>query len=509
MSPGSIRLESDPFQAYHDHTASVRGSLNELEKKCPRTWVILLIFTLSLQMLVIWNGELSNPDSPRVAGIAREMAVTSNYLIPRLNGKNFLEYPSLGYLPIALTFAMSEKPPDFLAFLPIVLLGMGTVFITFLTGKRLAGERIGLASGFILSTMLGFVTLHRHCRVDPALLLFVTLSLYGFVTGYHLPEKRFRFFAVFYLAMAGAFLSKGIIGAAIPVGTALIFLTARRDFRTVRKLFVGPVILFFLVPVLLWVGSVWWFEGFGIFEEVIRQSLHRFSSPAADHAQPLYYYFIPAFSNLMPWTLLPLVLLWPRSERDDSGEALSRTLLLKFSLVWCVTVFIGLFLASAKRLIYLGPILPPFAILTALGLDRLREKFPGVRRWELSSLMIIFFLYIGTYQLSIIPSERKDSLRPVFEAVSSQQASGPVYLVHPSEALLGASFFYLGKRTPTLNEKDFLLGRFANQPGTTFVIYSYWDDDQLPSNLRSKGYRLIFRKKYGKATGVCVYSNSS
>ena len=437
------------------------------------------------------------------------MAVTSNHLIPRLNGKNFLEYPSLGYLPIALTLAMREKPPDFLAFLPIVFFGMGTVLITFLTGKRLAGERIGLLSGFILSTMLGFITLHRHCRVDPALLFFVTLSLYGFVTGYHVPKKRFPSFAVFYLAMAGAFLSKGIIGAAIPIGTALVFLTTRRDLTTIRRLFVGPGILFFLVPVFLWVGSVWWLEGFGIFQEVIWQSLHRFSSSAADHAQPFYYYLIPAFLHLMPWTLLPLVLLWHRSEPDDSREALSRSLLLKFALVWFLTVFISLFLASAKRLVYLGPILPPFAILTALGWDRVREKLPGVRRWEFYGLMIIFLVYIGAYQLFIIPSERKKSLRPVFEAVSSQQTNGPVYLVHPSEALLGASFFYLGKRTPVLNEQDLLLGRFINQPGTTLVINFYSHDDQLLSTLRSKGYRLLLQKKYGKAAGVFVYSNSS
>ena len=436
------------------------------------------------------------------------MAVTSNYLIPRLNGKNFLEYPSLGYLPIALTLAMSERPPDYFVFLPIILLGTGTVFITFLIGKRLAGDRIGLASGFFLSTMLGFVTLHRHCRVDPALLFFVTLSLYGFVTGYHVPEKCFRFFAVFYLAMAGAFLSKGIIGAAIPIGTVLIFLTARRDLTTTRKLFVGSGILFFLVPVLLWVGSVWWLEGFGIFEEVIRQSLYRFSSPAADHAQSFYYYFVPAFLHLMPWTLLPLALLWRRSEPDDSREALSRSFLLKFALAWCLTVFVGLFLASAKRLLYLGPILPPFAILTALGWDRVRERLPGARRWEFYGLITLFVVYTGTYQLFMIPSERKGSFRPVFKAVSSLQTDRPIYLVHPSEALLGASFFYLGKRAPVLNEQDLLQGRFINQPGTTLVINLHSFPGQLLSYLRSHGYRLILQKKYGKE-GVCVYSNSS
>ncbi len=477
--------------------------------KYRRAWLILLLFTLSLQILVILNSELSNPDSPRVAGIAREMAVTSNYLIPRLNGKNFLEYPSFGYLPIALTLAMSENPPDFLVFLPIVLLGTGTVFITFLIGKRMAGERIGLASGFFLSTLLGFVTLHRHCRVDPTLLFFVTLSLYGFITAYHVPEKRSRFFAVFYAAMTGAFLSKGIIGAAIPLGTALVYLTMRRDFTTTRKLFWGPGILFFLVPVFLWVGSVWWLEGFSIFEEVIRQSLHRFSSPAADHAQPFYYYFIPAFLHLMPWTVLPLALLGHRSEPDDSKEARSRGLLLKFAIVWFLVVFIGLLLSSAKRLLYLGPAFPPFAILTALGWDRVRERLPGVKRWEFYALILTFVVYVGAYQLFIIPSERKASLRPVFEAVSSLRTEGPIYLVHPSEALLGASFFYLGETALVLDQQDLLKGRFIDRPGTTLVINLYSFHDQLLSNLRSKGYRLVLQKKYGKAGGICVYSNSS
>src|SRR3989304_3741269 len=92
-------------------------------EKSSRAWLVLLIFTLALMILSIWSLELSGRDSPRVAGIAREMAVTSDYLIPRLNGEDFLEYPSLGYWPIAFSLSMSRNPPDFLTFLPIVLLG--------------------------------------------------------------------------------------------------------------------------------------------------------------------------------------------------------------------------------------------------------------------------------------------------------------------------------------------------------------------------------------------------
>jgi 4-amino-4-deoxy-L-arabinose transferase-like glycosyltransferase len=482
--------------------------LEDSRKKSSRGWLALLIFALTLQMLCIWNIGLSGRDSPRVAGIAREMAVTSNYLIPRLNGEKFLEYPPLGYWPIAFILSMSKQPPDFLAVLPVIFLGTGTVLITFLIGKTLAGEQIGLMAGFILPTMPRFITLHRNCRVDPALLFFTTLSLYGFAAGYRTSRKSFLFFAIFYLAMAGAFLSKGIIGVAIPMATALVFLITRKDFKAMRELLLSPGILLFLLPIFLWVGSAWRLEGPGIFKEVIRESLRRFFSTSAEHADALYFYFIPAFLAAMPWTLLLFVLLWYRLEPTRSQEPLPYGSLLRFAVVWTLTVFIGLSLASAKRPLYLGPIYPSFALLAALGWDRLREKFPKVKRAEVYGLIVIFLVYVGTYLLFIIPSERKESLRPVFDAVLSQRTHGPVYLVNPSEALRGAAFFYVGKRMPVLNAQDLLLGRFEDQLGTTLVMDSYWANDQLHSSLRSKGYRLILGKKLTKDE-FCVYSKGS
>jgi 4-amino-4-deoxy-L-arabinose transferase-like glycosyltransferase len=179
-----------------------------------------------------------------------------------------------------------------------------------------------------------------------------------------------------------------------------------------------------------------------------------------------------------------------------------------FALAWSLIVFIGLSLSSAKRTLYLGPIYPPFALLAALGWDRIREKFPKVKRVEVYGLIVIFLVYMGTYLLFISPSERKESLRPLFKAVSSQRTNGLFYLVNPSETTRGAAFFYLGKRIPVLNKQDLLLSRFEDLPGTTLVIDSLCDDNQLLSHLRSKGYRPILQtKKYGKEAGVCIYSN--
>jgi 4-amino-4-deoxy-L-arabinose transferase-like glycosyltransferase len=189
-------------------------------------------------------------------------------------------------------------------------------------------------------------------------------------------------------------------------------------------------------------------------------------------------------------------------------EPLPHSFLLRFALVWFLTVFIGLSLASAKRYLYLGPILPPFALLAALGWDRLREKFPKVKRVEIYGLTFIFIIYTMTYLFFITPSENKQSFRGVFDFVSSQRTEGPVFLVAPLEALRGASFFYLGKKMPVLARKDLLTGRFEDRRGTILVLDAYCSDPKLLYNLLSKGYRRMLHKKSGKDE-VCVYSNRS
>ncbi len=418
------------------------------DKKSSRAWIALLIFNLALQVLSTWNLDPSGTDSPRVAGIAREMAVNSTYLIPRLNGENFLEYPPLGYWPIAFSLSMSQKPVGFLAFLPIAIIGTGTVLLTFLIGKTLAQERIGLFAGFILATMSGFFSLHRHCLVDPLLLFFITLSLYGVTAGLRGPKKNFFSFAVFYLATAGAFLSKGMIGIAIPVATAAVILISRKDFATLRRLFLTPGVLLFLLPIFLWAGSVWYFDGFGILTEVIRQSFWRFLSPTADHSKRFYFYLPFVFQVALPWTFLPLLLLWFWRAPALTGKKLPHGPLVTFCLAWFLVVFIGLSISSAKRALYLAPVFPPLALLAALGWEQLRERYPKVKRGEVYGLLVIFLAYVGVHLLFVIPMEKRESLRPVFEKVSSRQVKGTVYLVNPSETTLGASFFYLGRVIP-------------------------------------------------------------
>jgi 4-amino-4-deoxy-L-arabinose transferase-like glycosyltransferase len=503
-----IRMDAAPTPKTSNPDFDTLGSPSEGSKKhrLP-VWLFLLIFTLSLRLISILNSDLSTHDTARVAGIAREMAFTGNYFIPKLNGRNFLEYPSLGYLPIALFLSASENPPDFLAILPIALLGTATVLLTFLIAKVLANERVGLIAGFILGTMSGFFIIHRRCLVDPTLLFFTVLSLYGFVAGYQTPGSRFRYIAIFYLAMAGGFLSKGLIGVAIPAGTGLIFLIVRKDFAAIRKLYLGWGILLFLLPIALWMGGVWWLEGPDLIKEVVRQSLWRFLSSSADHSELVHFYFIPVLLNILPWTPLPLVWLWYRQRRPRSEKASSLNLLSLFALVWFLTVFVGLSMASAKRTLYIAPLYPPSALLAAFAWAGLGKRFPDAKRLETYGMIFLFLAYIGVHFIILLPSEKKDSFRPVFEVIRNQRVRGPVYLYGGSESVQGAAVFYLGKIIPVRSRTDLMQEGFETPSGTILVIPFFSGDEQLLASLRAKGFRLLTEKPVRKIS-LRIYSNS-
>lgn len=469
----------------------------------------LLLFTIALRAISIWGWEPAGRDDPRVAGIAREMALIGDYVIPRLNGRIFLEYPPLGYWPMAASLSLSREPREILAVAPIALIGIATVLLTAWIGSVLAGVRVGLASGFILSSMAGFHLFHCRSIVDPFLLFFVTLSLSGFAAGLRRPETGFRFFALFYLGMAGGFLTKGLLGIGIPAIAAVAFLGVRRilkmDLPEVRRM--GPIrgALLLLFPVLLWAALAIRKEGTGIIGEVVRQSLWRFFSPSADHAGPVYFYIGPAFLNLLPWTPLPLALLLFRSGPRSPARASPGNDLIPFALTWCIAILAVLSLASAKRTLYLGPLYPPFALLAGLAWERLRESRPALGRLAPAAPVILILAFTAFQFLVVIPEDARESYRPIFEEVAMERKGDEVLLYTRSEALQGAAFFYLGERVKVLWGDD--LKPYLEDPSAKILVMSTMDaGDPLTSSLPGKGFRLLLEKKIGNPW-VRVWTN--
>ena len=428
--------------------------------------IALVIFSILLGLLSIYGREISPHDEERFAGIAREMIIKGDYLQPRLNGVPFNEYPFLGYLPSMGGMRLFGVCSPFVVHLCGVLLGTATVWLTFLMGRQLGGRRIGLLSGFILQTTSGFIIISRSATVDPALLSAVTLSLYGFLAACMRPCRAAPYRILFFTAMAAGFLVKGLIGAGIPLAVALAYLVMRRDTRHISRFFLNRTALCFVLPVLFWIGALARSGSENSIGQVLQQSLFRFVSPSADHHHPPYFYCITIVGHLLPWSLLPIFLLWMRfGPAKRKLCELDRNAI--FPAVWCATVFFALSLSSAKRPIYLGPIYPPWAIIAAMLWERLRQRIrvPPVLETRLPALGLTVFAVCLIFVARADTPE--NSHRFIFRKAESVGA--PIYLYHPNEAIRGGAVFYLGRTVPVLQSEQDLLA-LLDDPGAKAVL---------------------------------------
>ena len=94
------------------------------------------------------------------------------------------------------------------------------------------------------------------------------------------------------------------------------------------------------------------------------EHVQRFSGADAQHAEPIWYYFVHALWAGMPWLwLLPAAVVGLRKDAADKSFS---TLLI----FWAAMPFVLFSLAKGKLITYILPCFAPLSVLLALGLDR-------------------------------------------------------------------------------------------------------------------------------------------
>lgn len=430
----------------------------------PRLW--LALFCVAASFTAIVGKPLTTHDETRVAGIAREMAVEGHYAVPRLDGHPFLEYPSLGYLPAAALLHLRGSRSDFLTLLPSALAALATLWLTFLLGRRIAGETAGLVAVLVLQNMIGFVSLFARVLVDPLLVFWITLSLTGAAGALAEERPRRGGALLFQLGMAGAFLTKGPIGIALPAAVATGFVLARRRWRALPRLLARGAPLLLLAPIGAWTWRVWVDGGAPLALEIWQQSVTRFLSASADHAHSFIFYLGPVLYLLVPMTLLLPWLVRDAISGAAREEGPGDASLDSFPWIWLVVALAGLSLASAKRNIYLGPLYPAAALAVGVWWVRqehgaapsrlwawLRSRLPRRPSSQALALGLLLLVHAGVQVGLRIPNARRHDPTPIFTAADRWQRAGPdrqIVLVEPKEAMSGAATYVLGRVVPRI-----------------------------------------------------------
>jgi 4-amino-4-deoxy-L-arabinose transferase-like glycosyltransferase len=369
------------------------------EPSPPARWLYIgFAGLLSLVWLAtLASRPLFNPDEGRYAEIPREMLSGGDWLIPHLNGLDYIEKPPLQFWATAAAYRWLGVN-EFSARLYTALTALATLAVIGFLATRLWDASAGWRAAAVMTGMFMFVVLGQLMTLDMSLSFWMTASLAGFLLAQHTNPQRRGWMLLAWAAAALGVLTKGLVAAAIPAAVLVIYSLCSRDFSPWRKLH-----LKFGLPLFLCITVPWhWLAAQRLDDFLqfffVREHLARFLTPIAERQEPWWFFGWVFLAGTVPWTV-PAVRVLVSGWRSPRGQ-FSPTLFL-----WLWVVFICLFfsISDSKLMPYILPAMPALAVLIAA------TPLPALRRDLLITAILTtaagLALGVATFKLpTLIPA---------------------------------------------------------------------------------------------------------
>jgi 4-amino-4-deoxy-L-arabinose transferase-like glycosyltransferase len=321
---------------------------------------------LAALLVVVWLATLAgrplfNPDEARYAEIPREMLSGGDWVIPHLNGLDYIEKPPLQYWATATMYRLFGVS-EFSARLYTALTALGTVALVGLLGARLGGRDTGWRAAAVAFGMVMVIVLGQLTTLDMSLTFYMTASMTGFVLAQQ-PEDRWpKWMLMAWIAAALGVLTKGLVAAAIPAAVLVIYSLCSRDFTPWRKLNLSwglPLFLMITVP-WHWLAALRLHDFLQFF--FVHEHFARYLTKVADRQEPWWFFGMVFLIGTVPWTVPAL--------RVVAGGWRSRASRGRFSptfFLWLWVLFVCVFfsLSDSKLMPYILPAMPALAVLIA------------------------------------------------------------------------------------------------------------------------------------------------
>jgi 4-amino-4-deoxy-L-arabinose transferase-like glycosyltransferase len=317
-----------------------------------------LVLTAAVYALAAVGRAIADADEAVYVQIPREMLARGDWVTPFVNGVRSLDKPPLLYWLIALCYRLLGQS-ELAARIPSILGVCGTAWVIQRITIRLAGARAALAASLAFAFCVGTFLFTLEVMHDILLVFFLTLAMHCFVAMVEGPPRAAPVLGLF-AAAAGGFLSKGLLGIALPAGAVGTYIAVTRRLPSVRWRWLALGAIVFAALALPWhIAMEARNPGFlriHFFEEQILRFLGR-REPVDYTSVPL-----PLFWALVPVWLFPWSVFLPGAWllRKHSGAAL---------LAGCWAAWVLAFFSLSSRLEhYAFPLLPPLAILAGTAL---------------------------------------------------------------------------------------------------------------------------------------------
>lgn len=179
-----------------------------------------------ISVLLAYNfsaNDIWTPNESFYAESVREMFESGNFLDIKYNYEPRYNKPPLTYWLIAASSAIFGLN-EFGIRLPILLLAIGSVWVTYLLGKHLYGQKAGFYSMVVMAFSLQFLAVKQYASPEIPLTFFFTLTIYWFIKGF--DSRSWKYIIAAYVILGLTVLTKGfpyifVIGGIVGLYTLL------------------------------------------------------------------------------------------------------------------------------------------------------------------------------------------------------------------------------------------------------------------------------------------------
>ena len=399
--------------------------------------ILIALLVLFLFMDGLGDRKLANPDEGRYSEISREMALSGDFVTPRLNGLKYFEKPPLQYWATAISFTLFGEN-EFTARLYTALCGLGCILLMAYVGKRLYDAETGLLTGLVMLSAPYFAAMNEIVTLDMGLTFWLTLSVASFMIANaadaESSRKRWLWWA--WAGMAGAVLSKGLIGIVFPAAALVLYCAVQRNARLLRKLEWRTGLAIFFVIAAPWFIIVSMRNPEFAHFFFIHEHFERFLTTTHKRVQP-WWFFVPIlFAGLLPWAvaLVPATVSgWRASPRLTASQHTFAPL--KFALLFALFILAFFSKSGSKLPAYILPMFPLLALTIGVYLRNAESK-------RLAWLVLPVFPVAlwGAYAAWQAPLRRTETLSRQLYAEASDWAI-PAALAIAFAGLLAFFFF--------------------------------------------------------------------
>jgi 4-amino-4-deoxy-L-arabinose transferase-like glycosyltransferase len=447
----------------------------------------------------------------------QQMVEHGAILFPLLNGRDPVYKPPLfHWTATALDRVLGiRKVTTFNLRLPSALYATAGVILTMAFAADAIGPAGAVLAGIILAGSYQYVTQGRIGRVDMTLTFFETLALFSFLWWYLPRGEASRreqsgeqgALYLFGLALGLAVLSKGPVGAFLPLASIGVFLIVERNLDRARAMLrPGPVILALVV------GSSWYVaclygRRYGFLNRQLgSENFGRFFGSLG--AMPPWYYVVPILLNSPPLGLLvPIAVVaavkpnpltpFPNSGKGDAEYFRARTCVRLLAIFWIVSV-VFFSIAAYKRRAYLLPLWPCSAVMIAWWIETIRtNRFGRLLRPAVVAICVgLIAVNFAWLPKKEIKDCGDDSQRGAATDIARVVGPDEPLFIYGIEGDYAPLLFYLDRDAPPLSGK---LGDAP--PGYVIVPADVWAAHQH----EALGLEPVLTSHSGQSTLILLH----